>query len=156
MIRKISSVEKYQCLLQWHAVLTAWAASCAATVLFKAFDGRSTDECWEETLLFQKKNIFTELKKKYFINIANSRRENQANALINVKFNVIVNGKLKIHCKIEISTNLLQKYWCGGPFSLFYAFHMNAIFPNLFPASLTGRKLRCVARRNVAPGRYFQ
>ena len=66
MIRKISSVEKHQCLLQWHAVLTAWAASSAATVLFKAFDGRSTDECWEETLLFQKENIFTELKKKFF------------------------------------------------------------------------------------------
>ena len=67
MIRKISSVEKYQCLLQWHAVLTAWAASCAATVLFKAFDGRSTDECWEETLLFQKKKYiyWTEEKVLY-------------------------------------------------------------------------------------------
>ena len=55
-------------------------------------------------------------RRSYFINIANSRREKQANALINVKFNVFVNGKLKvkIHCKREISTNL-QKYWCGGP-----------------------------------------
>ena len=33
---------------------------------------------------------------------------------------------------------------------------MNEIFPNHFAASRTGRKLRCVARRNVAPGRYFQ